>query len=129
MRTLTAFRAIITAHCALILVQAALAGRYLSGGFDAISIHSANAGFVALLGWAQLVAAALLWRPGRGPAWPLGASLLICFAEVMQIGAGFSRDLGLHVPLGVTLFGATAVLTGWAWNASPDALACRASRA
>jgi len=119
MRTLTAFRAIVTAHCALILVQAALAGRYLSGGFDAISIHSANAGFVMLLGLAQAIVAGLLWRPAHGPAWPLGASLLICFAEVMQIGAGFSRNLGLHVPLGVTLFGATAAMTGWAWSARP----------
>ena len=74
-----------------------------------------------LLGLAQLIAAGLLWRAGRGPAWPLGASLLICVAEVMQIGAGFSRNLGLHVPLGVTLFGTTAAMTGWAWSARPRA--------
>lgn len=125
MRTLTAFRAIVTAHCTLILVQAALAGRYLSGGFDTISIHGANARLVMLLGVAQAIAAALLWRPGRGPAWPLGASLLICFADVMQIGAGFSRELGLHVPLGVTLFGATIAMTGWAWSARPGAMVRR----
>ena len=114
---LTALRTIATAHCAAIFVQAALAGRYLSGEFDAISIHNANAGLVMLLGWAQALAAALLWRPGRGPAWPLAASLLICVAELMQIGAGRAHELGLHVPLGVSLFGATATLTGWAWTA------------
>lgn len=129
MRSLNAFRAIITAHCVLILVQAALAGRYLSGGFDTITIHSANSGFVMLLGLAQLVTAGLLWRPGRGPGWPIGASLLICFAEVVQIGAGFSPELGLHVPLGVALFGVTAAMTGWAWSARPGVVDRPAGRA
>jgi hypothetical protein len=110
-----AFRLIVTVHCALILLQAVLAGQYLSGVFDALAVHNANAGFVLLAGWAQAVAALLLWRPGRGPAWPLGASVLVCVAELMQMAAGMSRELGLHVPLGVTLFGATTALTGWAW--------------
>ena len=110
-----ALRLIVTVHCGLILLQAVLAGQYLSGGFDAIAVHRANAGFVLLVGWAQAVAALLLWRPGRGPAWPLGASALVCVAELMQMAAGTSRELGLHVPLGVTLFGAMAALTGWAW--------------
>jgi hypothetical protein len=129
MRALTAFRVIVTAHCALILVQAGLAGRYLSGGFDSISIHSANAGLLFLLGVTQLVTAGVLWRRGRGPAWPVGASALVLFAEVLQIGAGYSQNLGLHVPLGVTLFGVTAALTGWAWSARSGAVAPRASRA
>jgi hypothetical protein len=102
-------------HCALILLQAVLAGQYLSGVFDAIAVHRANAGFVLLAGWAQAIAALLLWRSGRGPAWALGASVLVSVAELMQMAAGMSRELGLHVPLGVTLFGTMAALTGWAW--------------
>ena len=129
MRSLKLFRWIVTVHCALILVQAGLAGRYLSGGFDAITVHSATAGSVMLVAVVQVVAAGWLWRAGRGPGWPLGASLLVWFADVMQIGAGFSRNLGLHVPLGVALFGATAALAGWAWSARSGGFAREAGRA
>lgn len=110
-----AFRLVVTVHCALILLQALLAGQYLSGVFDALAVHRANAGFVLLAGWAQAVAALVLWRRARGPAWPLGATALVCVAELLQFGAGNARELGLHVPLGVTLFGAMTALTGWAW--------------
>jgi hypothetical protein len=54
--------------------------------------------------------AVLVWRPGRGPGWPALASLALLLAEEFQMGFGYARLLGLHVPLGVAIFGLTVVM-------------------
>lgn len=47
-----------------------LAGSYLPGDLDAISVHSAIGGTLPVVGFLALVLAVLHWRPGRGPARP-----------------------------------------------------------
>ena len=109
-------RAVVPAHAALVLVQAAFAGRYLSGDAAGLRLHERNAELIVTLALVQLVLAVLVWRPGRGPAWPALASLALWLAEVAQISLGYGRVLSVHVPLGVAIFGLTVALAIGTWR-------------
>jgi hypothetical protein len=78
--------------------------------------HRDNAGFTHAALYLQLVAAILLWRPGRGPAWPAWATAALVAAETAQVAMGHDRVLSVHFPLGVAVFGASAVLTFMVWR-------------
>lgn len=108
-----------TAHLAGVLGQAALAGLFVTGDVDMLAWHRNNAGVTHALLYAQLVAAVLLWRPGRGPAWPAGATAALVAAETVQVAVGQSRQLSWHMPLGMAIFGASALLTAWTWRRAP----------
>jgi hypothetical protein len=109
-------RAVVLAHAALVLAQAAFAGRFLGGDAAGLRLHERNAELIATLALAQLVLAVLVWRPGRGPAWPALASLALWLAEVAQISLGYGRVLAVHVPLGVAIFGLTVALAIGTWR-------------
>jgi hypothetical protein len=103
-------RVVVLLHAALILAQAAFAGQFLAGDGAWVRVHEANAGIIQMVALFQLVLAILVWRPGRGPGWPALASLVLLLAEELQMGFGYARILGLHVPLGVAIFGGTIAL-------------------
>ena len=109
-------RVVVVAHAALVLAQAAFAGRYLSGDAAGLRLHERNAELIVTLALVQLILAALVWRPGRGPAWPALASLALWLAEVAQMSLGYGRVLGVHVPLGVAIFGLTVALAIGTWR-------------
>lgn len=100
---LTLLRLVVTTHASAVLTQPVLAGQFLSGHFDLVAIHGVVAHVIELLALTQVVAAILLWSPGRGPLWPLWMSLLVFVAEGVQVGVGYARVLSTHVPLGVAI--------------------------
>jgi hypothetical protein len=102
-----------------VLIQAALAGGFVTGDVGLLGLHSANALLLALTSGALLPATVLLVRPGRGPWWPIVVSLTLFSTVVFQIGLGFARLVGLHIPLGVAVMGLTAALTWWAFSYRP----------
>lgn len=106
-------RVVFGVHAGLAVTQPLLAGSYLSGNLDAMRFHSAIGGNLSLVGLLALIVAALFWQPGRGPGWPALAMIVVFVAEVLQAGAGYSRTLGLHIPLGVGIVGTTVFLFGW----------------
>jgi len=110
------FRITVTCEAALALGQAVLAGSFLSGHYDALSQHELNAMLTGTVATVQLVAAILLWRPGRGPGWPAIASLVLLVTETVQITVGYGRELAVHVPLGVMIIAATLLMLVWAWR-------------
>lgn len=61
-------------------------------------------------GQVQVVAAVLVWRPGRGPGLLVPASVALFLLIVVQIFAGFSTRLAVHVPLGVALLAGLVAL-------------------
>lgn len=70
-------------------------------------------GFGAL---GQLVLATLAAFIGHA-RWPIIASTVIFFAIGNQISLGYDRDLAVHVPLGVAVFGAqTATVLSLVWR-------------
>ncbi|MGI8691491.1 MAG: hypothetical protein ACR2JK_01135 [Geodermatophilaceae bacterium] len=97
----------------LAVAQPVLAGSYLSGNLDAISVHTAIGGTLPVVGFLALILAVLHWWPGRGPAWPALVMVVLTVLIVVQANAGYSRTLGLHVPLGVAIVGTTVGLFGW----------------
>ncbi|GAA3154027.1 hypothetical protein GCM10010466_51190 [Planomonospora alba] len=113
---LWSLRATATLHLLGVLVQAVLAGMFVTGDVDMLTWHRDNGGFTYGMLFFQVVAAILLWRPGRGPAWPALATGALAAPETLQVMLGQERVLIGHFPIGVLDFGASAVLAWWAWT-------------
>lgn len=109
------FRVTVTLEIVLGLLQAAFAGSFLSGDYGALNMHAVNAGMLGTVAILMTVAAVLVWRPGGGPAWPALACGILVVAETVQTVLGYGRALAVHVPLGVSIIAAIALMFRWAW--------------
>jgi len=96
-----------------VMTQAALAGGFVTGNVNLLGLHSANGITLALTASALLPAAILLVRPGRGPWWPIVFSVAFWWLVTIQIGFGFARLVGLHIPIGVAIMGLISGFTWW----------------
>ncbi|HXV92002.1 MAG TPA: hypothetical protein VD813_01785 [Pseudonocardia sp.] len=114
--TLGLLRAAITVHLLAVLAQPVLAGRYLVGDLGAIAAHGVIGSLLALLTLVVGAAAAAYVVVGRGRLWVLPAVVALFLAVGFQIGAGFSRQLDLHVPLGVAIVLTSVLLAIWVWS-------------
>lgn len=107
-------RVLVTAQAVALVVAASFAGQAVRGGADLAETHVMAGMVVHLIALLQVVAAVLVWRPGRGAGWPALASLGLF---LVGMGQHFSWDLlGAHVPSGLTLFGLTVAVLVWAWS-------------
>ncbi|TYB65974.1 hypothetical protein FXF51_17385 [Nonomuraea sp. PA05] len=106
-----------TAHLAGVLAQAALAGLFVTGDVDLLTWHRNNGGVTHSVLYLQLLASVLLWRPGRGAWWPAVAGLGLVVLETVQVMLGQDRVIAGHFPLGMAIFGLSAVFTAWTWLA------------
>ena len=104
-----------------ILLQAALAGAFVSGDVGLLGLHTLNGILLVLTSAALLPAAVLVVRPGRGPWWPIAFSVVFWFLIATQVGFGFARRVGLHIPLGMAVFGMICGFTWWAFARRPAA--------
>ncbi|MDH2430713.1 hypothetical protein [Sphaerisporangium sp. TRM90804] len=112
-----ALRLTATGHLLAVLGQATLAGMFVTGEVDLLGVHRDNANTTFALLTLQLAAAVLLWRRGRGPSRPVWAGVGLMVMETGQIFLGQSRVVAAHIPLGVAIFGVSAVITAWTWRA------------
>ncbi|MER7756477.1 hypothetical protein [Kitasatospora sp. NPDC097643] len=87
----------------LALLQVMLAGSFLNGTYESLKDHEGTAMTLGTVVVVQLVVAALVRRPGRGPLWPLWTTAVLTVAVIGQIAAGYGRAIGVHVTLGVLL--------------------------
>ncbi|MFD8706428.1 hypothetical protein ACFV1W_28135 [Kitasatospora sp. NPDC059648] len=108
-------RALAAAHLAAVFGQPVFAGVYLSGDFDALRWHELGANTTTSLGYAQLIAAGVVWARARR-SWPLTATLAVVAAETVQYFAGLDGALWLHLPLGVATIAGLVVLTAALWR-------------
>lgn len=108
-------------HAAVAFDQAILAGAYLSGSLVAMQVHGILGSSIVVITMAQAAVALLFWLVGRGPWWPLAASAVLFLVEGMQIGFGYARTLGLHVPLGVAIIVSVIAMFVWSlrWRPRP----------
>jgi hypothetical protein len=109
-------RAIATLQVALVLAQAAFAGRFLAGDAAGLRLHERNAELLVTVALVQLVLAVVVWRARQGSGWLAGASLALLVAEVTQMGFGYEGRLAVHVPLGVAVFGLAVTLALVSWR-------------
>lgn len=102
------------------LAQAVLAGRFLSGDFAMLAVHEFNATRgVVIVAFAQIVVAVLAWRRSGGPGSLVVLVVLLGLATVGQIVLGFTRVLGLHIPLGVAIIATAGWLAVWVCTHRP----------
>jgi hypothetical protein len=111
-------RSLITVHLLAVLAQPVLAGLYLTGDVDAIGMHGFIGSLLALVGLVVIAAALAYVLGGRGRLWVLPVAVLLFLADGFQIGAGYTRQLELHIPLGVAITTASVLLVVWVWSPS-----------
>lgn len=114
--TLWLLRVTATVQAALAVLQPVLAGWYLSGDYDALGVHDSNAGFLAFAVMGTFVGSLLYWLPGHGRGWPVLVPVALFAALVFQFGAGYNRELALHIPLGVGIVATSVLFAVWAWS-------------
>jgi hypothetical protein len=99
----------------VVLMQATTAGQFLSGNADGLTWHrDAVFAIIVWVALAELVAAVLVVRPGRGSARVILLAVLNVAAVILQIGAGFAGMVALHVPLGVSILALNLLFAVWA---------------
>lgn len=114
--TLWTLRVLLTLHVLAVLAQPLLAGLYLSGDVDAIAVHGTVGSALAALGLVLIAGAAAYVLAGRGRWWVLPGIVVLFFAEGLQVGFGYARQLNLHVPLGVLVVTVSILLAAWVWT-------------
>lgn len=112
---LAALQTVLVLHGLGVVAQAVFAGQFLAGSDRDVFFHEYTAWVILGLSLAQIALAATLVRQG-GPLWLLISSILVGLGEGLQVGSGYGRFLGVHVPLGVFIFGAVIWQTVWAFT-------------
>jgi hypothetical protein len=123
------FRVATVLHAALAISQAVAAGGILQASTLGMIVHQAGAGLLWLVSLLQVPVAALAWRPGGLPAWPIGVSAGLVVAETAQVALGATGVLAVHVPLGVAIVLAAVCLAAWTVRARPRRPATTSPRA
>lgn len=99
----------------LAVAQAAFAGGFLGGQYNALALHSAGAKVTTVLSVVQVVVLVIVSRRG-GPRWPIAVATLVTVLFVAEFASGELRLTALHVPLGVMLIVGIFQLTASVWR-------------
>jgi hypothetical protein len=99
----------------LALAQAALAGDFLGGQYDALMLHAIGARATTITSAIQIVILVWMWRTG-GPRATLPAGVVQTLLLVAEFAAGELRMAAVHIPLGVLLTVGIVQLTTMIWR-------------
>lgn len=111
---LVTLRVVATLHGLCALAQPIWIGQYLNGLYARLQLHSGTA-TALMLSALLLGAVSFAYVVAGGRVWALLA-VLFFFAEGLQTGMGYSRNLAVHVPLGVAIVGFAVFLAVWVWT-------------
>jgi heme A synthase len=100
-------------------LQPVFAGRFLSGDFTMLTVHRTNGTYAGVLSVSLVVVAIVAWRVSRVPGRIVLGMVVLGPLAALQIFLGFSRTLGVHVPLGVAMIALSGWLTVWMWTHHP----------
>ena len=117
--TLTLHRGLAVLVAILVLAQAALAGRSLFVDHDAVDIHQIVANILPLLVFADValvLRSRTKWSNQTLILTPLLAVLIVAQTGLGYLGRESANALAVHMPLGVLIFGITAVVTNAAFT-------------
>lgn len=109
-------RTVLALHMLGVIVQATLAGQFLSGADAAVPLHEGMGWAVAVLGLVQIGVA----FAARVPLWFVVASAGAFLGELLQVGTGYGRFLAVHIPLSILIFGLVVWQTVWAFRVSTE---------
>ncbi|MFJ9890763.1 hypothetical protein ACIQRW_33610 [Streptomyces sp. NPDC091287] len=110
MRLMRLMQITLVLQSAVILAQAATAGLLLASVPVGRELHGVMGGAVLLAVLLNLGATILAWKPGGGSPRLLLKSAPMLVFTLVQMALGFARVRELHVPVGVLMFGASAML-------------------
>lgn len=117
---MTLLRIVLSLHALAVLTQAVFAGQFLSGADAQVVFHEWTAWAIFVLSVMQVGIAAVLLLRSAAPLWLLVASVFVFIAEGLQLGTGYGRFLGVHIPLGVFVFGTVTALMLWSFRSKPQ---------
>jgi hypothetical protein len=109
----------VTAQAVDAFLQPVFEGRFLSGDFGMLAMHRTNGTYVGVVSVSQVVVAVAAWWVSRVPMKVVLTVVALGAAAGLQIYLGFSRDLGLHIPLGVAIIAVSGGLAVWMWTNRP----------
>ncbi|WP_328526284.1 hypothetical protein [Kribbella sp. NBC_00359] len=112
MMSLTALRLVACVHAVAICLQPVFAGIYLNGSGAAMRMHEPTGLALTFTGLFQLLIATIWWRSGGRLLAPL-ATLLIALGEGFEVAMGYTRQLAIHIPLGIALVGGAVAFVVW----------------
>jgi hypothetical protein len=115
--SLWSLRVTTTVYLVMVLAQPVLAGLFLTGNVDAITVHGVVGSTLSGVGLV-LVAATVVYLLRRGRLWVLPVVVLLFLAAGVQIALGYARVMQVHVPLGVAVVTAAVLLAVWVWSPS-----------
>nr|WSW67638.1 hypothetical protein OG461_16260 [Streptomyces sp. NBC_00995] len=87
-----------------IFLQAISAGLLLTSSYGE-TLHSAGARVMYGASMLSVLAAVLAWKPGGGPARPIGYASGFLVLASAQVVLGVAHVPSVHLPLGVLMFG------------------------
>lgn len=93
-------------HSLAVFAQSVFAGQFLAGLDGPVKFHAETGWAILALCAIQIVVAAVLMRSGTTSFWLVLGTIFIFLAEDLQVGTGYGRFLGVHIPLGVIVFAA-----------------------
>jgi len=99
---------------AAVLVQAALAGQFVSGMSNALPAHGAVGGVLELVALLLLITAIAHRFSGERTPGVLSGSIMLALAVEVQAGLGWAPGAvptAVHVPLGVAIFAGAVALS------------------
>ena len=112
MKGLYVLRVAAGVHALGVCLQPVFAGVYLDGSPAGMRMHEPTGLVVVALGIVQLLVATFWWRAGGRWVAP-SAGLVIVAGEVVQVAMGYSRQLAIHIPLGVALVASAVAFAVW----------------
>jgi|SRR5689334_17221615 len=112
MSWLRVLRVVAVVHAVAVCVQPIAIGIYLNGSTTGLKIHEPVGTGLAFVALGQLIVAIVYWRRGGRLLAP-GIALLIMSLEIAQIVMGYTKQLTVHVPLGVALIGSAIGFAAW----------------
>ncbi len=112
MKSFTALRLVAGVHAVAICLQPVFAGIYLNGSGAAMRVHEPIGLALAFTGLFQLLIATIWWRSGGRLLAP-AATLLITLGEGFQVAMGYTRQLAIHIPLGIALVAGAVAFAVW----------------
>jgi hypothetical protein len=109
-----------TAALALLGVgQAVLAGGFLAGHYDMLTMHLYSGVAMVVIALLQTITVLFVRRAG-GPAEVVRIGLILPVALAVQAALGMTHILLLHVPVGVFMVVGLLRLMRWVWRDLPE---------
>ncbi|WP_052229950.1 hypothetical protein [Streptomyces sp. CT34] len=113
---LVLLRATALLFAAGVLLQAILAGDFVTGNVELLQIHNATAQVLGVVCLIEIVVAFGVWRSRLTSAWPAVTTVLLLVLTGLQMALGHDRNLLYHIPLGTAIFGCAIVFAVWTFR-------------